>query len=134
VVTLVKAGYLVKITSWENDGDNYKTVELDGLSEEGMKAYVAFAKLFTKSSDRSDYHIGNIYRSEVWEEDKIKRLLKNLPQSCIDYFDFEEWDWWDRAFDIGLTGGEFYTRVCDRIQVFKVGAPCFATLIEDEYP
>lgn len=30
----IKAGYRLTVTSWENDADNYRTVSVDGLSEE----------------------------------------------------------------------------------------------------
>lgn len=30
---MIKAGYQVQVTSWENDGDNYNTISIDGLPQ-----------------------------------------------------------------------------------------------------
>lgn len=57
----IKPGYQVHVRSWENDGDNYKTEILTGLSEEEAKLYVLLAKAFssryTKRPDDLPYHV-----------------------------------------------------------------------------
>lgn len=41
----IKAGYRVTSISWENDGDNYRTVIKEGLKEEEVKLIGAIGKL-----------------------------------------------------------------------------------------
>jgi hypothetical protein len=36
----IPAGYQVSVTSWENDGDNYRTETIPGLSKEGAQFLV----------------------------------------------------------------------------------------------
>ncbi|USV40921.1 hypothetical protein [Xanthomonas phage BUDD] len=51
----IKPGYQVHVRSWENDGDNYKTEILTGLSEDEAKFYVLLAKAFeSRYKKRSD--------------------------------------------------------------------------------
>lgn len=42
----IKSGYLLKITTWENDADAYATVDTDGLTADEVKFLIAVAKLF----------------------------------------------------------------------------------------
>lgn len=42
----IKAGIMLSITSWENDGDNYNTKTKTGLCEDEAKFWLALAKLF----------------------------------------------------------------------------------------
>lgn len=44
----LKKGYLLSVTSWENDGDNYNTVILDGLEKEDVDFYLNFIIIFIK--------------------------------------------------------------------------------------
>jgi hypothetical protein len=48
------AGYLVRVTSWENDADNYKTVERAGLSESDARFFIRAAQLF-RSVNRHEF-------------------------------------------------------------------------------
>jgi hypothetical protein len=45
-VSNLKPGYLLKITTWENDGDNYNTKELHGLSEMETNFVIDVCELF----------------------------------------------------------------------------------------
>lgn len=51
---MIKAGYQISITSWENDGDNYNTITISGLTKDRVKYIIAMCKLFA-----SDNH-GNL--------------------------------------------------------------------------
>jgi hypothetical protein len=53
--TKIKAGYRATIKSWENDGDNSKTVILEGLSEERIKFIVELGHLFKTSNHGNQY-------------------------------------------------------------------------------
>lgn len=48
----VPAGYLLKITTWENDADNYSTTEISGLSKEDVPLYLHLASLFRSRNNR----------------------------------------------------------------------------------
>ena len=52
---MIKAGYQITITSWENDADNYKDVTIGGLTKDRVKYIIAMCSLFT-----SNKH-GNLY-------------------------------------------------------------------------
>ena len=52
-------GYMLRITSWENDGDDYRTVEHQGLTLEEVKFYVEVANLFKSCNDWKKPGFGN---------------------------------------------------------------------------
>ena len=41
---MIKSGYLLQITSWENDGDCYNTISLDGLNDGQVYWRIEFLK------------------------------------------------------------------------------------------
>ena len=51
----IPAGYAIAVTSWENDGDNYKTTNTYGLSRDEIEALLVFLNPFTGE-----------YESENW--------------------------------------------------------------------
>jgi len=125
------AGYMLEITSWENDADNYKTVPIYGLELDDVKFLVKFFSHF-KSCSRNPDNFGN---SDVNEETnaRIMQVFKETfiecPPSSYDIFaDFketidEEYDIQDIVYDIIGTWyeGEMY-RVADSFNVFYVPA------------
>jgi hypothetical protein len=60
---MITKGIKLDITSWENDADHYKTISLNGLSEETAKFFVEFANLFTSGSNNNGKTYGNAYDS-----------------------------------------------------------------------
>lgn len=130
--TVIPAGYRVTITSWENDGDNYNTKILEGLTVQQAKFYVDFAKLFTKSGWEGG--IGNLYEPNDQEIAKAYAQIEPLAikhnaaiyslnifdadilTSAIDEGDAGEM-LMELAYDIGLSCGEFWTRFCEEIKV-----------------
>jgi hypothetical protein len=128
---LYKKGYLIRVTSWENDADNYKTKEFLTQSEEQAKAIVGFAWLF-KSKSRMAGGIGNIYdggrAGEVEEAQEVMgeffrknpEMLSLNEEEKKDLSENEDYiiDWLiDFAFDLGLSGEDYYTRVCEKVEV-----------------
>lgn len=130
---LYKAGYLIRITSWENDGDNYNKKEVSGLTKEQAKETVAFSKLFKSKNSVTMDAIGNISDPNEAELEKVKQAflnhnnqypdldaeeeLKQFPEGERDEI-FMGWCL-ERAGDLGLAGGEyFYTRVCEKVEVY----------------
>lgn len=45
-MSTIPAGYQIHTLSWENDGDNYKTTILSGLTQEDVKFYIDLANIF----------------------------------------------------------------------------------------
>ncbi len=62
----IKPGYMIQITSWENDADNYRTIVKDGLSVTVAKFFVEFAKLFEKT-----HHSGGL-AANAYDSDDVK--------------------------------------------------------------
>jgi hypothetical protein len=55
----IKPGFLLKITTWENDGDNYNTLDLAGLSEDHVSFFLRVANLFQSYNRHGDGKFGN---------------------------------------------------------------------------
>jgi hypothetical protein len=52
-------GYLLKIDTWENDADNYKTEELQGLTADEVRFYIMIAECFKSGSNNGQATLGN---------------------------------------------------------------------------
>lgn len=129
--TLYKAGYVIRVTSWENDADNYLTKEMHIAEKEKVDVLVEFVKLFTSSNNYKNRGIGNLCYGEEHEyygpfSDFYE---KYMPWFCEDV-DLEGAENEDEereiiaehmiafAYDLGLTGSEYYaTRVLDKFEV-----------------
>lgn len=124
--TLYKKGFLIRVTSWENDADNYKTKEVNVDTEERAKQVVKFCWLFGSRRLRGDRGIGNIHGDYHADEvDGAQKVLIQFYHDNPNFFDEipEDPDYigdWmiDFAYDLGLSGGEYYTRVCEKVEVF----------------
>lgn len=122
---LYKKGYLIRITSWENDGDAYRTEEVNVDSEAEAKQIVEFARLFESKSRRGK--IGNIYdRAYTEVVGVLSKFYKKYPDfiekpddEAEGYKEGEQLVEFmlERASGLGLTGNEFYTRVCQSVEV-----------------
>jgi hypothetical protein len=131
--TLYRAGYLIRVTSWENDGDNYNTKEIQVDTEQEARDVVAFCDMFGSNSP-SEHDIGNLCDGEGNEARPAFRAFYfshpgfvNLTLS--DYEDEEEETdaicdaMMEVAYDLGLSGGEyFYTRVSESVTVYRIPA------------
>lgn len=54
----IKSGYTVSVTTWENDGDNYQTNDIVGLSKEDAKMFIDTLPIF-KSVNSKKKGLGN---------------------------------------------------------------------------
>jgi hypothetical protein len=72
----IKAGYWLAITSWENDGDNYKTQNFYGLTEEDVKLYLDIVTWFRSTSQNDGGLGGGAWhypgRAEAYKEIVVK--------------------------------------------------------------
>lgn len=129
---LYSAGYLIRIDSWENDADHCKTKEVNVKTEEDTRAIVAFCNLFRSENDRRyPGGIGNIYEPRESDDEKLQKIFQDFVELHPNLLKLEDYDieaakedptliaeWCiEYAYDLGLSGGEFYTRVLDRITV-----------------
>jgi hypothetical protein len=131
--TLYRAGYLIRVTSWENDGDNYNTKEIQVDTEQEARDVVAFCDMFGSSS-RNEHDIGNLCEGDDNAARPAFRAFYfshpgfvNLTLS--DYEDEEEETdaicdaMMEVAYELGLSGGEyFYTRVRESVTVYRIPA------------
>lgn len=71
----IPSGYQLHITSWENDGDNYKTKIISGLTKEDVQFYLHFLN-----------HFGNDgpYGNEDFDKypDAEKIAITNAYEKC----------------------------------------------------
>lgn len=126
-MTVIKAGYRITVTSWENDGGNYKTITKDGFDEGETKLIVDLMKLLD-SENRNPECFGNMYDPSDAELEKFEEALQKLfNKHNIDYMDDTDHEYADEspATDYAMevyidkfTGcGEFFTRVVESIKV-----------------
>lgn len=125
--TIIPTGYRITIESSENDADNYKTKVMEGLRKESVEFLVDFANLF--------YNHGNMCDPEENELESFHKdceivvglhINENFENKLLQYFydDIENKFYEDQydsvmelAYDLGLSGGKFYTRVVESIKV-----------------
>ncbi len=134
--TIIPAGYRITIESWENDADNYKTKLMEGLQKESTMFLVDFAKLFYSQNNwNGPKGHGNMYDPNVSEleafrkdfEDIVSKHIKENTEACLlqYFYDDENGKFYedqsdgvmDLAYELGLSGGDFYTRVLSSIKV-----------------
>lgn len=131
----IKKGYYLAVTSWENDGDNYSTACLNGLTKKDIEFIIPFIELFGDcDEDDEDNGISNICQLDE-EEEKIKRVFTSFikshsPKGTSFEKNFENgFSIVDNCYDIashfGLTGSsDFYTRVLEDYCVYWIPFDC----------
>lgn len=122
---LYSKGFLVRVKTWENDADNYNTEEIQAETEEKARAIVELCKLFARSDDYKN-RLCNLYSPNKQERQRVYDALRQFHDSHPDFFDETPdnpdyiTDWYiDYLYDLGVTSGEFFTRVVDKIEVLE---------------
>lgn len=122
--TTIPAGYRLTVTTWENDADNYQTVIKEGIEDINLvKFYCELAQLHTSCNDHRRKGFGNLYEPEEKEIndylEEIDVLIKKYPD--IEIYPGQPVTEADHVSDVihelGLSGCEFFTRVCESIKV-----------------
>jgi hypothetical protein len=148
---VISKGYTISVTSWENDGDNYKTKSMVIESEDEAKAVVEMCKTIFKSCNNGDGGIGNTMDDDASSVKEliaefmlkhpvlIKDFLKNNPElnnisdieSAIEEMDEDTMD--DLVdicmeYNYNLMGGSeyYYSRVCEKVEVTYSDTDIFA--------
>lgn len=115
----IPKGYAVAVTTWENDGDNYKTKTVYGLDEKEVLFTLELVGIFKSdnSHDMEDVGIGNADIEDV-EPDKLESALReefNMPPCPTD-----DAYWWGL---IGTWCDGGYIRVFDSAEVYWYSEP-----------
>lgn len=120
-MSIIKAGYRITVTSWENDADNYSTITRDGLTKAEVRFHVDLLKLVSGSNCNDKMVFGNI-----WDPSELE--LYAFDKACKEVFvkhDKEletngEYEALNYAMDIigeYIGYSDFYTRVAERIVI-----------------
>ena len=138
---LYPKGYTIVVTSWENDGDNYNTKQMHlGDDIQYAEQMLEFCRLFKSANRPGDEGIGNIYDPNEHELKEIGRVFVEFYGKYSNFL--EETDmicpadmvqdfFIDLAYNLGLSGGEFYTRVCEKVEVLYFQDEVYCTVIEE---
>lgn len=123
--TTIPAGYRIAVTTWENDGDNYKTSTLEGLSKEKVQYYCDLLKPFGHSCHYGVGNLGNIYQFNEGQEEQLLTHYRNILEKHKgvldidgDIFNDDLTDIFnDELYDLDVRGGDQETRVVESIKV-----------------
>lgn len=116
---MIKKGYQLRVTSWENDADNYNTVSLDGLSKEDVEFYINFIKVF-RELDLENRYDETVTDEEAHEfREKISDIYKGtIPDKFEEWFDGDGHSIVDLSGNILSNNSEFTTRVYDFHEIY----------------
>ena len=129
----IEAGYLVKITTWENDADNYNTTEFSGLTKDQAQLIIDIASLFSSNGRGIGY--GNCEIEEenealYTEIDKIISTFTDGGGILPDAWAEADSEWIEKYYSnryddpvydlIGIWNEGEYYRVFELFEVFFV--------------
>ena len=99
----IKLGWMLQVTSWENDGDCYNTKTLDGLTEDEVRAKVALCKVL-HSIGKEPHDANTVYNIAA----KLGILEDEVEDGIYELIGFSDAD-----------GGGFL-RVCESWKVYYI--------------
>lgn len=126
-MAVIKAGYRLTVTSWENDADNYATKVIDGLTIERARVCVAYCKLF-----KDDGSVSNMYEPDEDEIATIDERVASVARADAGFIahvfdaiganatdeEIRDYVFETIISEMGLCWrSDFYTRVCDSWRV-----------------
>lgn len=116
---MIKEGYMIEFSSWENDADARKTVTIDGLSLAQAKAYVYLASNFESKNSREKPGFGNSYIKDGDLEDLLidveekHPVMKGLIEGIDEFYEFLCGNILGWPVDEIYYEKEHFCRVCD---------------------
>lgn len=135
---VVEKGYTLHITSWENDGDNYRIETMTvGTREEAVSLRDMCLTLF-QSSNRSELGISNFdFTREEIAKNRIVHFMQlnpSLYQICqVEDLDDED-EVYRRCLEMAyelMGGSEYYiSRVCKSCEITYSPCDVFVELID----
>lgn len=99
----IKLGWMLQVTSWENNGDFYNTKTLDGLTEDEVRAKVALCKVL--------HSIGQ----EPHDANTVEEIAAKL-----DLFEDEVEDGIYELTGFSDADGDEFLRVCESWKVYYI--------------
>jgi len=115
-ITTIPAGYRLTVNSWENDGDHRRSVTRDGLSKEEVLFLTDVCEGMKMSNKPS---FGNLYEPSDDECAEFEAFLDSLIKKH-GLIDVTAEDVIDSLYDLGLSSGDYYTRMCENYKVEHV--------------
>jgi hypothetical protein len=104
---VIKKGYTLTVTSWENDGDNYRTESMTVETlEEARRIYRVCNELF--KSDEGG--VGNSMDGE--SEEAIEEYIENNPELNLTKEEIR-----DLSYDLMGSSDYYDYRVCESVSV-----------------
>lgn len=97
--------YKISFTSWENDGDDYRTLTLFLNSEADVDFYKALGDLF-KSTNSSPHGMGN----EEHAEETLQEILTDFLEDHLDVSEGVR-DAWKQAIEDNAV----YEKLCEEV-------------------
>ena len=113
-ILVIKKGYTLKVVSWENDGDNYKTIYQTYQDKTYAKNIKKLCLELFLSKNNSEYGIGNTTPDDNSYQETILSYLEENPDIIAGETNDEKIDnVMDINYDL-LGDSEYYiSRVCD---------------------
>lgn len=90
---IYKKGILLKITTWENDGDHYQTQEHQGLTNDQAAFMIKIANLFTSANNPHSPGFGNCDISDIDVqklESALEKIILEFKDLSNENFDFKQ--------------------------------------------
>jgi hypothetical protein len=126
---IYKKGLLLKVVSWENDGDYYKTTETYFEDIEEAKAIQKLCSILFKSENNGDNGIGNSfggledrieeyrqeddYFKERYNKETFAEFVKDTSHNYMEYSE-EGYDY----------------RVCESAKLYKIKEDVYLDMVE----
>ena len=122
---VIPKGYQISVVSWENDGDNYKTQTISGLSKKEADIVCALCRLLDTNSPLS-----NMYDPDKALIKQLEDALESTFRAFVEpgesmligkYTCSNGEDLSDLLGELGIGATEYYyTRVCESYKVIYV--------------
>ena len=104
---VIEKGYTLTVTSWENDGDNYRT---ESMTVETLEEARKIHKICTELFKSDEGGVGNSMDGE--SEEAIEEYIENNPE-----LNLTEGEIRDLSYDL-MGSSEYYDyRVCESVSV-----------------
>lgn len=134
----VPAGFSISVTSWENDGDDYRTETIHGLTKNEVNDWIKVLSLFSHAVDdlgNNDYNAGQTFEalieSGISKQFALKHLGVELPseddseeetQRMWDKFESNQYELMDKLQEVLSSPVQYdcdFMRMVDSVTVYE---------------